>query len=70
MSYVYIKNKEEFEKKHPYNKDKITHYPSVYPCILSIGFEDAGLMGTFYEIDIIEDISDFIYQNGSLYKRC
>lgn len=70
MSYTYIKNKEEFEKEYPYKKERITSYPSLYPCILSVEHKDAGLMGDFYEVDIIEDLSDFIYQDGCLYKKC
>lgn len=70
MSYAYIKNKEQFEEEYPYDKDRIANYPSVYPCILSVEYKDAGLMGNFYDVYIIEDLSDFIYQDGFLYKKC
>ena len=69
MSYLYIKNKEDFENKHPY-KNKIKKYPSIYPCVLSIVHKDGGLMGWFYEVDIIENLNDFIHHNGFLYKKC
>ena len=74
MSYIYtyLTSKEDFEKEIPFTDkeaydEHVEKYPSVYPCILE--FEDqCSEFGFQFHIEIIEDMSNFIYQNGNLYK--
>lgn len=70
MSYYYIKNKTDFEDKYPYDKKYISEYPSKYPCVVNIKNEEGGLNGDFYIIDIIQEMTDFIYKDSCLYKKC
>lgn len=70
MSYFYIENEKDFEKEYPFENQYIRNYPTTYPCVLKVEHEGGGLMGNFYDIEIIEDLSDFIYKDGCLYKRC
>lgn len=40
-----INNKEEFENFYPYDKKYIEEYPTEYPCVCKVEWEDYGLMG-------------------------
>jgi hypothetical protein len=48
-----INNKEEYEKFYPYSKDNIKEYPKEYPCVIRKYYHDAGLMGTYWEVDVL-----------------
>lgn len=71
MKYIYIENKEQFEKNYPYKKIAEKDYPNFYPCVLGLEFEEGGLGGCYWITEII-DISknnDFLFHNGNLYKK-
>jgi hypothetical protein len=72
-NYIYLKSKQDFINEMPFTgkeafEEHVDKYPSAYPCILE--FEDFSCNegGYAFHIEIIEDMSDFIYQNGNLYK--
>jgi hypothetical protein len=74
MHYIYLKNKDDFIKAMPFSGKEafechVEKYPDFYPCILE--FEDCSCNegGHSFHIEIIEDMSDFIYQNDAFYKR-
>lgn len=71
--YTYLKNRYDFENEMPFDYEEfdkyIEKYPSVYPCILEFEVYDLHSPdGPVIHIEIIEDTSDFVYQNGNLYK--
>ena len=74
MIYTYLRNKEDLDHEIPFsNKDLfdkyVGKYPTKYPCILE--FEDYSSDDQYhYHFNIIHDMSNFIYQNGYLYKKC
>jgi len=48
--------------------EHIDKYPSKYPCILEFHDYSSNEGGYSFHIEIIEDISGFVYRDGSLYK--
>lgn len=72
MKYIYIENKEEFEKNYPYNRIEKKSYPEIYPCVLGLEYEEGGLGGSYWSIKIIEITKNdnFLFHNGQLYKKC
>lgn len=48
-----INNKEEYEIFHPYSNDRIQEYPTEYPCVCKITYEEGGLMGDYKLIWVI-----------------
>jgi hypothetical protein len=48
-----IHNDQEFEEHYPYSKDQIKEYPKEYPCVLGMEYHDAGLMGTYWEVEVV-----------------
>lgn len=70
--YVYLTNNEDFENSMPikkeYYEEHAIEYPDRYPCIVKI-FEFGGVEGYAVHADVIHNKSDFVLQNGKLYKR-
>lgn len=71
-TYTYLKNEEDFENQMPFNykafDEYIEKYPNIYPCILKFSDDSSNEAGYSFDIEIIEDISEFIFENGCLYK--
>jgi hypothetical protein len=43
-----INNNQEFEENYPYDKK----YIKEYPCVMATEYHDAGLMGTYWDVQI------------------
>lgn len=70
--YVYLTNNEDFENSMPikkeYYEEYFINYPEKYPCIVQI-LEFNGTEGHAIYCSVVDNESDFVFQNGKLYKR-
>lgn len=71
--YIYLTSLEDFKKAIPFSENTFGtcfhEYPSQYPCVLEFADFSNPESGHDFHIKIINDMSNFRYLNGKLYKK-
>lgn len=79
MLYIYLESEENFENDRPF-KGSLTSTcketfinecimpPLSYPCVIEFEDYSSAENGYSFHIEIVKDMSQFLYQDGSLYK--